>query len=108
MIKTMETASKQYDWLKPFQFKPGESGNKNGRPQGSISIKQRVKQYLEDHPEEADLFVGEMVHKERKFTWQMLEGAPQTKTDLTSKGEKLAITVLSFDEYSNSSQLQAE
>lgn len=103
----MDAASKQYEWLKPFQYQKGHSGNPKGKEPGTISIKQRVRQFLQDHPDEAEQFVADVVRKQRTFTWQMLEGSPQSKTDITSGGNPLAVTVLSFDDY-NSPQPKAE
>lgn len=48
----MENDTEQQDnkqdkeWLKPWQFKPGQSGNPGGRPVGSKSLKQFAKEYL--------------------------------------------------------------
>lgn len=58
-------------------FTPGVSGNPLGRPKGSISIKDKVRQYLEEHPEEMQNIVGHFVHDNRELMWQMLEGRPQ-------------------------------
>lgn len=58
-----------------------------GRPKGSISIKDKVRQYLEEHPDEVDSIVRHFVSKNRELMWQMLEGRPQQ--DLTTGGEKI-------------------
>ena len=42
------TEKKQTD--KPWLFKPGQSGNPNGRPKGSISITSKVKEMLAEIP----------------------------------------------------------
>jgi hypothetical protein len=87
MGKTDKTVAKQ---LKPFQFKKGESGNPKGRPKGSVSIKDRVRQYLESNPTDMEEFVAHFVKKNRELAWQMLEGRPAQ--DLTSAGEKIEVT----------------
>ena len=47
--------------LKKYQWKPGESGNKNGRPTGSISLVERLKAYLRRHPEDMEALVVAIV-----------------------------------------------
>lgn len=91
--------------LAPYAFKPGESGNPNGRPKGSISIKDKVRQYLEEHPEAMTQVVGHFVHKNRELMWQMLEGSPNAKTDITSAGKPLSVNLVQFSDPDNSAQL---
>lgn len=56
-----------------------------GRPKGSISIKDKVRQYLDSHPEEVEEIVEHFVKKNRELMWQMLEGRPPQK--LEQEGE---------------------
>lgn len=63
-----------------------------GRPPGSFSIKERVRQYLDDHPESMEEFIKHFVDENRGLAWQMLEGRPPQ--DLTSGGEKINPTPL--------------
>jgi len=53
------------DHLKPYQFKPGESGNRSGRPKGTINLHDRmVKELLRRAPEgleRADKIVKKIV-----------------------------------------------
>lgn len=63
--------------------------NPNGRPKGSISIKDRVRQYLEDHPEDVEQIVQHFVRTNRELMWQMLEGRPNQATDVTTGGQPL-------------------
>jgi hypothetical protein len=58
-----------------------------GRPKGYVSIKDKVRQYLEDNPSEVESIVKHFVTRNRELMWQMLEGRPQQ--DLTSAGEAL-------------------
>ena len=74
-------------------FTPGDPNiNRNGRPKGSISIKDKVRQYLELHPNEVDEIVKHFVNNNRELMWQMLEGRPQQ--DVTSDGKALPTPIL--------------
>lgn len=58
-----------------------------GRPKGSKSIKDAVRKYLEDNPEDFEEFIEHFIKGNRELAWQMLEGRPAQ--DLTSGGEKI-------------------
>ena len=69
-------------------FMPGVSGNPGGRPKGTL--KEYVKNKLIDMGEdEAETFLKTIPHETQ---WKMAEGNPDTKTDITTKGEKINIT----------------
>jgi len=70
------------------QFKSGAEwkGNAKGRPKGK-TIKELVREWLEDHPDDMKAFVEHFVKKNKELAWQMLEGRPQQ--DITSAGEKI-------------------
>ena len=53
--KQRKNRDKRLDNLQPFQ--PGESGNPNGRPPGSISLRERIKRHLREKPEDADAVI---------------------------------------------------
>jgi hypothetical protein len=94
---TDKTDEKQND--KPWLFKPGQSGNPEGRPKGSVSIKDRIRKILEADPkrfeELCEYYLTE--NEMRKLLWTMLEGNPQTNTDLTSGGEKIELIIKEVD-----------
>lgn len=73
---------------RPWLFKKGQSGNPKGRPPGK-SLKERAKHMLNSmtEEEEQDFFDG----LPKIEVWKMAEGNPETKTDITSKGEQIGV-----------------
>ena len=53
------------DHLKKFQWKKGESGNKDGRPTGSISITETLKKFLRRNPEALEDIVIALIEEGR-------------------------------------------
>lgn len=88
-----EKAEKQkkkqdYAWLKPTQFKPGQSGNPKGRPPGK-SLKTWLREYFESLSDEEKMQFFNSIDPET--AWKMAEGNPDSKSDITSNGESLQI-----------------
>ena len=72
-------------------FKPGESGNPAGRPKGrTVSIKMRIKKYLEENPDEVDRLVQHFVKQDPALMWQMLEGRPKQSVDMDVDKESIS------------------
>lgn len=57
-----------------------------------MTIKERVRKWLEEHPDDMDAFVRFFVKENRDLTWQMLEGRPQQ--DVTTDGKALPTPIL--------------
>ena len=86
-------------------YKPGQSGNLNGRPTGAgISITTEIKRKLAEMPEGSkatnlQLLLEVILNKALKKgdqqmitrIWNYIDGMPQQKTDLTTGGKPIPI-----------------
>lgn len=77
---------------KPFKSGKDWTGNAAGRPKGSISIKDKIRQHLDEHPEEMGNIVKHFVEKNRELMWTMLEGSPKSTSEVKSTNVDIEIT----------------
>jgi hypothetical protein len=76
------------EWLQPYQFRKGQSGNPSGRKAGK-SLKEYAKEMLASMSDEERQNFLHGIPKE--IIWKLAEGNPDNKTDVTSKGEKITV-----------------
>lgn len=71
------------EWLKPFQFKPGQSGNPDGRPKNTL--KDFARKYLSEMSDaEKIAYLNNLEHgKIKGETWRMAEGNPKQEEQVT-------------------------
>lgn len=77
--------------LQPFQYKKGQSGNPNGRPPGSVSMKVYVRnKLLSMSDEEREEFLEGI---DKKTIWEMAEDKAKqgVEGDITVKSKVISV-----------------
>lgn len=88
-MNPQEQNKKQYDWLKGYQFQPGQSGNPGGRPKGSKSLKTFAREYLESLPPEEKMeFLATLPSD---IVWKMAEGNPENNDKIEVTAPNITI-----------------
>lgn len=83
----MNETQEQLNNSKPWLYKKGQSGNPGGRPKGTKSMKTYIRERFESMTDDEREEFLEGLPKE--IIWKMGEGNPETKSDVTSGGEKI-------------------
>lgn len=80
---TAQQRKNRKEWLQPYQFKKGQSGNPSGRKAGK-SLKEYAKEMLATMTDEERQEYLHGISKE--VIWKLAEGNPATKSDVTVDG----------------------
>lgn len=70
---------RQYDWLKPYQWKKGQSGNLKGGPKGK-TLKTFVREYFEKLSDKDKRQFLNFIDPE--LAWRMAEGNPHQTEEI--------------------------
>ena len=82
-----QSKSRKTDHLKPWQFKPGQSGNPSGKKKGTVSLKKFAQSYIQNLTDEEKLEF--MKGLDKKDIWQMAEGKPEAQVKAKVEVDKL-------------------
>lgn len=84
--QTNKNVENPYTDSETGKFKEGNPGG--GRPKGSVSIKDRIRQFLRDNPDQFEELCQYYIkdRKMRELLWKMLEGLPKQSTEITGEG----------------------
>lgn len=80
-----QSKSSKADHLKPYQFKPGQSGNPSGKPKGTVSLKKFAQKYIQELTDEEKLEFMRGLNK--KDIWEMAEGKAEAQVKGDIEGE---------------------
>jgi hypothetical protein len=91
MDEPQKQHKKQYDWLKGYQFQPGQSGNPGGKKKGTKSLKTFAREYLENLPDEEK--VNFLASLPEELVFRMAEGNPKQDTEHSGRIEVSGIEI---------------
>lgn len=82
--------------MKNYRWPKGVSGNPKGRPPGSISPRDKIRQMFENDPDAFHDFLTKYVNDpvNRKHVVELLDGKPHQSIDHTTGGKELPIPIL--------------
>lgn len=96
-----ETVKKQdkQPWLKKYRWPKGVSGNPHGRPQGSVSPKERIREMFIANPEDFDEFLEGYLNdpNNRRHVVELFEGKPAQSIDHTTQGKELPQPIININ-----------
>lgn len=77
--------------LKKYQWPKGVSGNPAGRPKGSLSPRDRIRNMFEQNPDDFDEFLQTYLNNpmNHKHVVELLDGKPHQSIDHTTMGKEL-------------------
>lgn len=86
MGKAVNTTKKQHR-LQKYQWPKGVSGNPAGRPKGSISPRDKIRQMFEANPKYFEEFLSKYIEdpSNRKHVVEMIDGKPSQALDMNIK-----------------------
>lgn len=90
---TQQAKSRNTDHLKPWQFKPGQSGNPQGKLKGTISLKKFAQKYIQELTDDEKIEFLSGIDKDK--VWEMAEG--KAKQDIEANVE-VSSKIIKLDE----------
>ncbi len=102
--KTTENQASPAERIKKYQWPKGVSGNPAGRPKGSISPRDRIRQMFEENPTDFDEFLEHYLNDRGNFKHvvELLDGKPHQSIDHTTLGKELPQPIINVLPTNNS------
>lgn len=70
---------------KPHLFQKGQSGNPNGRPKGTYSLKTLIERKLRENPDVEAKLIADLLEKEQGLLYQMIDGKPKQAVEMSGE-----------------------